>query len=120
MTAHGWKSTMNAPLTEAEEDRIQNAFSELQGLCDTIYEADPTPIEMLGHVTDLIMQCYHVRRAIDDAWYESNRRAFPAPAPVRARPVLTTTAKIDKLVGDLRALGLTTEDIESVMSGESK
>jgi hypothetical protein len=120
MTTHGWTSTLGAPLTEAEEDAIQNAFSILQGICDTIYEADPDPVEMLNHVTDLIMQCWHVRRAVDDAWHDANQRKFPAQrSALRTKPVLTTTSKIDRLASDLHALGFTIEDLEAAM-GEHK
>jgi hypothetical protein len=118
MTAHGWTSTLGAPLTEAEEDAIQNSFSILQGICDTIYEADPDPVEMLNHVTDLIMQGWHVRRAIDDAWFCANRRAFPTTT--RVKPTLASTARIDALANDLRSLGFTPGDLEAAILKTTK
>jgi hypothetical protein len=71
-------STMGAPLTEAETKRILDTWDALwrhtlmfQG------RPQPDPVEMLNYIADMIGLCYEVRRAIDNAWYHANKRAFP-------------------------------------------
>lgn len=74
-----WKSTMNAPLSADEEERILRAWWALEALAQAQTELTD-PVEMLDHVTDLIMAAYELRRAIGDSWNAANARAFPGPA----------------------------------------
>ena len=74
-----------------EEHTILKAWFALEALCAA--QADITePVEMLDHVTDIIMSCYEVRRAIGDSWNAANFRAFPNPSPrlVHRRPQIPT------------------------------
>jgi hypothetical protein len=99
------KSTMGAPLNDAEIERIRLAWGELYYHSLSI-PAESDAAAMLNFVTDTIMKCYEVRRAIDGGWYYANKRAFPAP-----------TAKLKPNQALANALSaLTEEQIEEVLN----
>ena len=73
-----WKSTMGAPLSADEETAILSAWYRLEALAQAQSELTE-PVDMLDHVTDLIMAAYEVRRAIGEGWNAANARAWPTP-----------------------------------------
>ena len=90
-----WKSTMGAPLNADEETAILEAWYRLEALAQAQAELTD-PVEMLDHVTDLIMAAYEVRRAIGDGWNAANFRAFPTPPRAAIRPRIPTALNYTK------------------------
>ena len=90
-----WKSTMGAPLSADEEEAILEAWYRLESLA--MAQAELTePVEMLDHVTDLIMAAYEVRRAIGEGWNNANARAWPTPPRAVIRPRIPTALNYTK------------------------
>lgn len=80
-----WTSTMGAPLTAEEEDRIAEAWGSLLDIEDGAVSRSASPLDMLNYCTDLVMAIYEVRRAINTAWNDANARRWPTP-PREAKP----------------------------------
>jgi len=83
----------------------------------TILDTTETdPVEMLNTGTALTRAIWELRRAIDDAWHNANKRAFPDPPRKVRREPITFFVTSD----DLKALGITKEDVEAILEEKSK
>lgn len=102
-----WKSTLNAPLEAEEEERILEAWYRLEALCAAQSELSD-PIEMLEHITDVVLCTYEVRRAIMSGWNAANARAFPTPTRTQ---VGSSRLLLQKPLDDITA-----EDVETVLN----
>jgi hypothetical protein len=91
-----WHSTLGAPLTGDEEDRIHEAWMNLYSM-DAEMGPSADPLQMLNFCTDTIMAIYELRKAINTAWNAANARAWPTPpkAVKRPPPVLLKLYKAD-------------------------
>jgi hypothetical protein len=73
------KSTMNAPLTDAEEDAILEAWAKLLKYTDFLGTISRNEtVTMLDAAADLVGIVSELRTAIYNGWHRANARAFPA------------------------------------------
>lgn len=105
-------STMGAQLTAEETYRILSDWSDLWRHCLAAPE-EPEPVDMLSYITETIMLCYEVRRAIDDGWYHANKRAFPGPRTV---PKTSHSSAVAKYAARLEELGLTEVELGEILA----
>jgi hypothetical protein len=72
------KSTMNAPLTDAEEDAILEAWAKLLKYTDFLGTiARDETVTMLDAAADLVGIVSELRTAVYNGWHRANARAFP-------------------------------------------
>jgi len=108
-------STMGAPLSEPESARITDAWASVYHHALAV-PAQPDPDQMLNYITDTIMACWEVRRAISDGWYYANKRAFP---PERPRAPSKSQGQLAALLSSLDEDQIT-ELLEAVNRGDFK
>jgi hypothetical protein len=122
-----WKSTLGAPLTEAESARILDTWIGLyhHTLALPHPVSQPEPIQMLDYITGTIMACWEVRRAIDDAWFHANKRAVPQsgsrPRPTRKLTIHNLSdEQLDALVQATNSDEQLNALVHAINSGELK
>lgn len=80
-----WKSTLNQPLRDQDAARIVEAWDNLRYLAGSIENFHlPDPVDMLNRASDMRMAAWEVTRAIDEAFFQANKRialARPEPKP---------------------------------------
>lgn len=75
-----YKTTMGAPLTERESNRIDEAREALREMLAAVLDrALHEPRDLLNEVSDIIGACWTLRAAIEQGWGRANDRAFRAP-----------------------------------------
>lgn len=95
-----WKSTMGAPLLEEDAIKILEAWTNLYHHSLAV-PPQPEPLEMLNYCSDMQTVVWEVRRAVSDAWYYANEKAFPDPVRRTMPKAQKAPSGVDKL---LRAL----------------
>lgn len=93
------RSTMGAPLTEAEAGAIYDAWAKVLDYVDPL-ELPIDAVEMLEHITNIILACHSCRMVIGSGWNAANARAFPREQ-ARSRPGrYNASADLSALFGD--------------------
>lgn len=108
-----FRSTMNAPLTAGECERIIKTWSALRSIT---LPANPDPLEMLDVITDIIMACWETRRAISDGWYYANKRAIPDPPRTPRVQKCANATAAHKLAESIVEAGINDEELTAILT----
>ena len=106
---------MGAPISAPHEDHIIEMWRELLQFTDGL-PLEPEPVEMLNLVADIIGKCWHVRRAVDDAWFYANKRAFSGPEAPRPR----AKPKSVDLLQELEVLDVSPDELAAALAAVRK
>jgi hypothetical protein len=76
------RSTMNAPLTDDEEDRILSTWADILEHGESLVRVPrEDTVAALDAVADMVGLISQFRTAVHQGWHYANRRAFPGPSP---------------------------------------
>jgi hypothetical protein len=106
------KTTMNAELSSEEHFRVHSAWNTLTSIPTPLPTEQLTIPQMLAHATSLVEAAHELRRAIADACYYAERRAFPSKPEGKAARVIIGGWDIAKTIADL---GITPAEIEELI-----